>query len=80
MILVANGALGEPSAEADRYSAELGSDGVALENAAKSKLVGLLAARLRDEGIYVGEVTIAGSVAGTATEGPGGDRVARPPR
>ena len=45
----------------------LNNDGVAPENAARSKLVGILAERLRDDGIYVGEVTIVGSVKGTAT-------------
>lgn len=67
VLLVANGALGEPTSDADRWAKELGSDGVALENAAKTKLVGILAERLRPHGVYVGEVTIAGSVAGTAT-------------
>lgn len=69
-VLVANGALGEHTTEADSYAKLLDNDGVALENAAKSKLVGILAERLREFGIYVGEVTIAGSVGGTATEGP----------
>ena len=66
-ILVANGALGVNTSEADAYAKMLNNDGVALENAAKSKLVGILAERLRDDGIYVGEVTIAGSVKGTPT-------------
>jgi NAD(P)-dependent dehydrogenase (short-subunit alcohol dehydrogenase family) len=69
-ILVANGSLGENTMEADTYAKALDNDGVALENAAKSKLVGILAERLREFDIYVGEVTIAGSVAGTATAGP----------
>lgn len=69
-ILVANGALGENTTEADSFAKLLDNDGVALENAAKSKLVGILAERLRDFGIYVGEVTVVGSVAGTATAGP----------
>ena len=69
-LLVANGALGEHTTEADGYAKHLDNDGVALENAAKSKLVGILAERLREFDIYVGEVTIAGSVAGTATAGP----------
>jgi NAD(P)-dependent dehydrogenase (short-subunit alcohol dehydrogenase family) len=66
-VLVANGAVGEHTTEADGFAALLGIDGVALENAAKSKLVGILAERLREFGVYVGEVTIAGSVKGTAT-------------
>jgi NAD(P)-dependent dehydrogenase (short-subunit alcohol dehydrogenase family) len=70
-ILVANGALGDNTSQADAYAKMLNNDGVALENAAKSKLVGILAERLRDDGIYVGEVTIVGSVKGTATAIPG---------
>jgi NAD(P)-dependent dehydrogenase (short-subunit alcohol dehydrogenase family) len=66
-ILIANGALGDNTSQADAYAKMLNNDGVALENAAKSKLVGILAERLRDDGIYVGEVTIVGSVKGTAT-------------
>ena len=69
-ILVANGALGEHTSQADSYSKILDNDGVSLENAAKSKLVGILAERLREFDIYVGEVTIAGSVKGTATATP----------
>lgn len=66
-ILVANGALGDNTSQADAYAKTLNNNSVALENAAKSKLVGILAERLRHDGIYVGEVTIVGSVKGTAT-------------
>jgi NAD(P)-dependent dehydrogenase (short-subunit alcohol dehydrogenase family) len=66
-VLVANGALGEPTSEADAFSKLLDNDGVSLENAAKSKLVGILAERMREFDIYVGEITIAGSVGGTPT-------------
>lgn len=69
-ILIANGALGEHTSQADAFSKLLDNDGVSLENAAKSKLVGILAERLREFDIYVGEVTIAGSVKGTATATP----------
>lgn len=69
-ILVANGALGEHTSQADMFSKLIENDGVSLENAAKSKLVGILAERLREFDIYVGEVTIAGSVKGTATATP----------
>jgi len=62
--------LGEHTSQADGFAKLLGNDGVALENAAKSKLVGILAERLREFDIYVGEITIAGSVAGTATASP----------
>ena len=40
--------------------------GLALANAAKHKLVGLLSPRLRDDGVFVGEVMVAGTVKGTA--------------
>ena len=69
-ILVANGALGERTSQADAFSKLLDNDAVALENAAKSKLVGLIAERLREFEIYVGEVMIAGSIKGTATATP----------
>jgi NAD(P)-dependent dehydrogenase (short-subunit alcohol dehydrogenase family) len=69
-VLVANGALGEPDDQMDGLSVMLGGDGTSLENAAKSKLVGLLASRLANDGVYVGQITLAGSVAGTATASP----------
>jgi len=50
----------------NKFSKLLEADGVALENAAKSKLVASRE-RLREFDIYVGEVMIAGSVKGTAT-------------
>jgi hypothetical protein len=47
--------------------------GLALANAAKHKLVGLLAQRLKGDGVYVGEVMVAGMVKGTARDsGTGG--------
>ncbi len=69
-VLVANGAVGEFTTEGDGFATLYGIDGVGLENAAKSKLVGILAERLRESGVYVGEVMIAGTVAGTATASP----------
>lgn len=69
-VLVANGSVGEHTSDADGFAVRYGIDGVGLENAAKSKLVGILAERLREFGVYVGEVTIAGTVAGTATASP----------
>lgn len=64
-VLVVNGALGIHDPAIDRYAISLGGDGVALECAAKSKLVGLLAERLRPEGIYVAEIIINGSIKGS---------------
>jgi NAD(P)-dependent dehydrogenase (short-subunit alcohol dehydrogenase family) len=64
-ILVTNGAFGEMSAQMDEYAVSLNAMGVALANAAKDKLVGLLAQRLKGDGIYVGQVMIAGTIKGT---------------
>ena len=71
-VLVTNGALGADVPMMDEFALSLKAVGVALGNAAKRKLVGLLAARLKGEGVYVGEVTIAGAVKGTATGGAAG--------
>jgi NADP-dependent 3-hydroxy acid dehydrogenase YdfG len=65
-VLVTNGAFGDLSPQIDAVAVSTRSMGLAMANAAKHKLVGLLAARLKDDGVYVGEVTIAGAVKGTA--------------
>jgi NAD(P)-dependent dehydrogenase (short-subunit alcohol dehydrogenase family) len=70
-VLVTNGAFGELNPMIDAIVLALGEVGVSLGNAAKAKLVGLLSARLKSEGVYVGEVTIAGVVRGTGPESPG---------
>ncbi len=65
-VLVTNGAFGEIDPQMDAYAAGLKAMGLALANAAKHKLVGLLAARLKGEGVYVGEVMVAGTIKGSA--------------
>jgi NAD(P)-dependent dehydrogenase (short-subunit alcohol dehydrogenase family) len=70
-VLVTNGAFGELNPMIDAIALALGEVGVPLGNAAKAKLVGLLSSRLKSEGVYVGEVTIAGVVRGTGPESPG---------
>jgi NADP-dependent 3-hydroxy acid dehydrogenase YdfG len=65
-LLVTNGAFADLNPQIDEYAVSGKSMGVALANAAKHKLVGLLAVRLKTENVYVGEVMIAGSVKGTA--------------
>lgn len=65
-VLVTNGAFGDVNPQIDEYAVQSMNMGLALANAAKHKLVGLLAQRLRGEGVYVGEVMIAGSIKGTA--------------
>lgn len=64
-VLVTNGAFGDDTPFMDEMAIKLKSMGVALANAAKRKLVGLLAQQLKGDNIYVGEVTVAGSVKGT---------------
>jgi NADP-dependent 3-hydroxy acid dehydrogenase YdfG len=71
-VLVTNGAFGDITPQMDGYAISLKAMGVALANAAKHKLVGLLAQRLKDDGVYVGEVMIAGAVKGTAWAADGG--------
>jgi NADP-dependent 3-hydroxy acid dehydrogenase YdfG len=70
-VLVTNGAFGDLNPMIDAFALAAKAEFVALGNAAKAKLVGLLSARLKDEGVYVGEVTIAGIVAGTGPSMPG---------
>jgi short-subunit dehydrogenase len=65
-ILISNGALGENTLQMDELAATTKAMGLALANAAKHKLVGLLARRLKDEGVYVGEVLVAGNIKGSA--------------
>ena len=65
-MLVTNGAFGYVEPHMDALGIALDAvGGVSRQRRPKAKLVGLLAARLKDEGVYVGEVTIAGVVKGT---------------
>jgi len=66
-ILITNGGFGDLSPEMDEYATASNVMGIALANAAKNKLAGLLAHRLKRDGVYVGEVTIYGTVKGTPT-------------
>lgn len=68
-VLISNGAFGDLDPQVDAYATSSKNMGLALANAAKHKLVGLLSARLKDEGVYVGEVMIAGSIKGTPWAG-----------
>jgi NADP-dependent 3-hydroxy acid dehydrogenase YdfG len=65
-VLVTNGAFGEITPQTDEVAVGMKTMGVALANAAKYKLVGLLAQRLKGDGVYVGEVMVAGVIKGTA--------------
>ena len=71
-VLITNGAFGDLNPQLDEAAANSNNMGLALANAAKHKLTGLLAAKLKADGVYVGEVMIAGSIKGTpwATNNP----------
>lgn len=71
-ILVTNGISGETNDFVDAFGAHRNVMGLALANATKSKLVGLLAQKLKEDGIYVGQVMIAGLVKGSRPGMPGG--------
>lgn len=64
-LMVSNGALGLISPETDGAAVNYHFMGLALSSAAKRKLVGLLAQRLKGDGVYVGEVTVHGTIKGT---------------
>jgi len=67
-VLVTNGAFGEVNPQIDAFAISAGATGIALANAAKHKLVGLLSERLKGDGVYVGEVMVAGMVKGTPSD------------
>ena len=71
-LLVTNGAFGLIDAQIDAMCVGMKTSGVGLANAAKDKLVGLLSAQLAGEGVYVGQVMVAGAVKGTAWAPEGG--------
>jgi NADP-dependent 3-hydroxy acid dehydrogenase YdfG len=65
-VLVTNGGLGFFDPKADATAVQWKSMGLAIANAAKHKLMGLLSERLRADEITVGEVIVLGLVKGTA--------------
>ena len=71
-VLVTNGAFGYPIQQMDALAISLKTMGIGLGNAAKHKLVGLLSERLKPDGVYVGEVMVAGGVKGTPFGGDSG--------
>ncbi|AKU91983.1 SDR family NAD(P)-dependent oxidoreductase [Vulgatibacter incomptus] len=65
-VLVTNGSFGLFDEKVDAMAVQSGAMGLALANSAKHKLVGLLAKKLRADGVFVGEVMVLGLVKGTA--------------
>jgi NAD(P)-dependent dehydrogenase (short-subunit alcohol dehydrogenase family) len=64
-LLISNGAFGEVSPQIDETVVNLHLMGLALSSAAKHKLVGLLANRLKGDGVFVGEVMVYHAIKGT---------------
>jgi len=65
-VLVTNGGLGYLDPQMDQIGVQFGAMGLSVVNAAKRKLVALLATKLRTDGIYVAEVVVTGTVRGSA--------------
>ncbi|HEY1692995.1 MAG TPA: SDR family NAD(P)-dependent oxidoreductase [Polyangiaceae bacterium] len=64
-ILVTNGGAGYVDPGVDAMLVQYGIMGLGVSNAAKHKLVGLLAEKLKADGIYVAEIMVAGTVKGS---------------
>lgn len=64
-VLVTNGSFGDVTPQIDALAVSMKYAGLALSNTAKHRLVGLLSESLRSDGVYVGEVVVAGQVKGT---------------
>jgi len=65
-VLVTNGGFGLFDEKVDALVAQTNAMGLAIANAAKHKLVGVLSQKLRGEGVFVGEVMVLNVVKGTA--------------
>jgi NAD(P)-dependent dehydrogenase (short-subunit alcohol dehydrogenase family) len=68
-LLISNGAFGVIADEIDEVAVKQNAMGIAITSTAKNKLAGLLAHRLKSEGVYVGEVMVFGTIKNT----PSGD-------
>lgn len=65
-VLVTGGGFAFYDPKVDAMASQWGAMGLAIGKAAQHKAVGLLAAKLSGEGVYVGEVVVTGTVKGTA--------------
>jgi len=63
-VLVTNGGLGYINAKVDAGGVQWNAMGLSVVNAAKNKLSGLLSQKLAPDNIYVGQLTVLGSVKG----------------
>jgi NAD(P)-dependent dehydrogenase (short-subunit alcohol dehydrogenase family) len=74
-ILVTNGGAGFIDDTMDGLCVQYGMMGLGVANAAKHKLVGMLAKKLAADGIYVGEIMVAGMVKGTSFDSGDGSAI-----
>jgi NADP-dependent 3-hydroxy acid dehydrogenase YdfG len=65
-VLVTNGGLLFDDPGVDEMAVKWGAMGLAVSNAAKHKVVGLLVQKLKADDVFVGEVIVTGTVKGTA--------------
>lgn len=65
-VLVTNGGLGFFDTAVDKVAVQWSAMGLAVANSAKHKTVRMLSHRLKEEGVYVGEVVVTGVVKGSA--------------
>jgi NADP-dependent 3-hydroxy acid dehydrogenase YdfG len=65
-VLVTNGGAGFVDPDVDAMVTQYGMMGLGVANAAKHKLVGLLAKKLEADGVYVTEIMVAGVIKGTS--------------
>jgi NADP-dependent 3-hydroxy acid dehydrogenase YdfG len=65
-VLVINGGFGYFDATMEAAAVTYGAMGLSVANSAKHKLVGLLAQKLKPDGVYVGEAMVLGTIKGSA--------------
>lgn len=64
-VMISNGAFGEPSSAMNQAAVSAKTMGLAIASAAKNKLAGMLAERLKADGVFVGEVMVHAAIKGT---------------
>lgn len=74
-VLVTNGYAGAVDPKVDAMITQYGIMGLGVSNAAKHKVVGLLAKKLEPDGVYVTEIMIGGTIKGTVFDRGGGPTI-----
>ena len=76
-LLITNGGLGLFDPQVDALGVQWNAQGLSVANSAKHKVVRLLSAKLKPEGVYVGEVVVTSIVKGSAFDSGSGTLEAR---